>query len=224
MSNEIILAIISLCSALCSAFLLYRTNISKDKVTEEATLFESEGKFREVLLKEIEELMNRVKNLETIISILREQLLESEDEVRELRRIVSSNFNKMEILEMYCEKIPGPVWFKVMGENGLKMRFINGKYTEVWGVTQEYYEDKTDLEVWGEHIGSKFHEGDKLVLCHKRGHKIIEVVPNDPTNPESLSKEWIIWKFPVMDENKVVGVGGIAIDYLELKSLKNQGD
>ena len=188
---------------------------------ETSNLFESEGRFREVLLKEVDELMKRSKSLESVIINLRAELSTYEVRVRELEAIVSSQFDKVQILELYCEKIPGPVWFKRVNDDEITMDFINSKYTEVWGITCEYYEGKTDIDVWGEEVGSKFYNADVLVLKHKRGHKIIEEVPNDPLGADPKFKKWIIWKFPVIDNNKVIGIGGIAIDYFEIKNLKD---
>lgn len=223
--HDIVLAIISLISVVSSGYLLHRTNISKDKIKETSTLFESESQFRGVLLKEVDELMNRCKNLELVIVQLRAELGMYEKRSRDLENIVASQFNRVQILELYCEMIPGPVWFKKMDlNNELRMYFVNSKFTEVWGVTCEYYLDKTDMEVWGEEVGRKFHEADILVLKYKRGHRIIEKIPNDPFDPTSPVKEWVVWKFPVMDASKIIGIGGIAIDYVENEKIKNHGD
>lgn len=222
MSNEIILAVISLVSAVISGFLLYKTNTLKEGVKERGMFLDADRKFRDILLKEVDDLIARIKNLEETIGALRDELNSAEQKIFELEKIISSQFNKIKILELYCKNIPGPTWLKRLDkDNHLRMLFVNNKYTEVWGTTDEYYKDKTDYEVWPEEIANKFKEGDELVIQYKRGQKLIEVIPNNPEDANSGEKTWIVWKFPVMDDCEIIGIGGIAVDCEELEEAKD---
>lgn len=180
------------------------------------TLAASEAKFRADLLNEIQLLRIRIEALEQSNLALRKELFQAEGKIRDLEDILATKFDKLEMVKSFCSEIPSPAWFKVLDEhNKLRVVYINRKFSEIWGISEEYYCGKTDQEVWGKEVGDQYLVADTKVMTHKRGIRFTEEVPNDPFDPNSTKRTWLVWKFPIIDNDQVIGVGGISVNMVE---------
>ena len=210
---QIALAVISLISVLGSGILSYKTH--KDKVLQksEENKAKSEAEFRTDLLRMISELQARIKTLEEANTKLHDELQKAERKIQDLEEIISEQFDTIAALTSFCKYIPAPVWVKrVLDDGSTRMFFINRYYEELWGISAEYYSGKSDDEVWGTKIADHFRKADHDVIKYKRGASFIENVPVDPFDLEKGHRKCMIWKFPILNGQELIGIGGILID------------
>jgi regulator of replication initiation timing len=217
---QISLAVISLVSVLGSGYLSYKTHKDKvaqkledNKLAHDQNLIESEMKFRADLLAMIADLKERIKSLEESNEELRRELQKAERKIEDLENTIEEQFDTIAILGSFCKYIPAPVWVKKVHEdNTTTMYFINRFYEEQWGISAEFYAGKTDDEVWGTEIADHFRKADSYILKYKRGSSFIENIPTDPFNLDKGYRKCVIWKFPILNGQKLIGIGGILID------------
>lgn len=217
---QVSLAVISLISVLGSGYLSYKTHKDKvaqkledNKLAHDQNLIESEMKFRTDLLEMIADLKERIKSLEEANQELRRELQKAERKIEDLENTIEEQFDTIAILGSFCKYIPAPVWVKRVHEDGnTTMYFINRFYEEQWGISAEFYSGKTDDEVWGKEIADQFRKADAYILKYKRGASFIENIPVDPFNLEKGYRKCVIWKFPILNGQNLIGIGGILID------------
>ena len=217
---QISLAVISLISVLGSGYLAYKTHkdkvvqkIEDNKLLHEQSLIDSEMKFRVDLLEMIDELKDRIKSLEESNEELRRELYKAEKKIQDLENTLEDQFDTIAILGSFCKYIPAPVWVKKVHEDGgTTMYFINRHYEEQWGISADFYAGKTDDEVWGKEIADHFRKADSYILKYLRGTSFIEKVPVDPFNIDKGYRNCVVWKFPILNGQKLIGIGGILID------------
>lgn len=217
---QVSLAFISLISVLGSGYLSYKTHKDKvaqkledNKLAHDKNLIESEMKFRADLLTMIAELKERIKSLEESNEQLRRELQNAERKIQDLENTIEEQFDTIAILGSFCKYIPAPVWVKRVHEDGnTTMYFINRFYEEQYGISGEFYTGKTDDEVWGKEIADHFRKADSYILKYKRGASFIESIPVDPFDLDKGHQNCVIWKFPILNGQKLIGIGGILID------------
>lgn len=217
---QISLAVISLISVLGSGYLSYKTHKDKvaqkledNKLAHDQNLIESETKFRADLLTMIAELKERIKSLEDANEELRRELQNAERKIEELENTIEEQFDTIAILGSFCKYIPAPVWVKrVHEDSSTTMYFINRFYEEQYGISAEFYSGKSDDEVWGKDIADHFRKADSYILKYKRGASFIENIPVDPFDLDKGYRKCVIWKFPILNGQKLIGIGGILID------------
>ena len=217
---QVSLAFISLISVLGSGYLSYKTHKDKvaqkledNKLAHDKNLIESEMKFRADLLTMIAELKERIKSLEESNEQLRRELQNAERKIQDLENTIEEQFDTIAILGSFCKYIPAPVWVKRVHEDGnTTMYFINRFYEEQYGISGEFYTGKTDDEVWGKEIADHFRKADSYILKYKRGASFIESIPVDPFDIDKGHQNCVIWKFPILNGQKLIGIGGILID------------
>jgi hypothetical protein len=217
---QVSLAVISLISVLGSGYLSYKTHKDKvaqrlqdNKAAHDKDLIESEMKFRADLLEMIADLKDRIKSLEEANEDLRRELNEAERKIQELEDTIEDQFDTIAILGSFCKYIPAPVWVKKVHEDGnTTMYFINRFYEEQYGISAEFYSGKTDDEVWGTEIADHFRKADSYIVKYKRGASFIENIPVDPFDFNKGHRKCVIWKFPILNGQKLIGIGGILID------------
>ena len=217
---QISLAVISLISVLGTGYLSYKTH--KDKVAQkiednkrahDQQLIESETKFRSDLLAMIAELKDRIKSLEEANEELRRELDKAERKIEELENTIEEQFDTIAILGSFCKHIPAPVWVKKIQDDGeTVMYFINRCYEEQYGISAEFYTGKTDDEVWGKEIADHFRKAEAHNLKYKTGASFVESIPVDPFDVDKGHRNCVIWKFPILNGQKLIGIGGILID------------
>jgi regulator of replication initiation timing len=217
---QVSLAVISLISVLGSGYLSYKTHKDKvaqrlhdNKAAHDKDLMESEMQFRTDLLEMIADLKDRIKSLEEANEELRRELSRAERKIQELEDTIEEQFDTIAILGSFCKHIPAPVWVKKVHEdNNTTMYFINRFYEEQWGISAEFYSGKTDDEVWGTEIADHFRKADSYIVKYKRGASFIENIPVDPFDLTKGHRKCVIWKFPILNGQKLIGIGGILID------------
>ncbi len=226
---QIALGVISLLSVLGSGYISYKTH--KDKVAQkiketeiqhEDKIIDYENKFRADLIEMISDLKDRIDSLEKANGLLREELHVANKKIQELENTIEEQFDMISILTSFCKYIPAPVWVKKIGENNkTTMYFINRFYEEQWGISAEYYIGKEDKEVWGEEIAKHFSEADSYIIKYKKGATFVENVPVDPFDLEKGYRKCVIWKFPILSNQVLIGIGGILIDIEDYLKKKN---
>jgi hypothetical protein len=217
---QISLALISLISVLGSGYLSHKTHKDKmlqkledNKLIHDQHLFESEMKFRSDLLTIIAELKDRINSLEESNEELKRELQNAEKKIEDLENIIEEQFDTIAVLGSFCKYIPAPVWVKKVHDDGkTTMYFINRFYEEQWGISAEFYSGKTDDEVWGKEIADHFRKADSFILKYKRGASFIENIPVDPFDLDKGYRKCVIWKFPILNGQNMIGIGGILID------------
>lgn len=190
--EALISALIAAAVSVGGSWLVYRGQ-------SEATLSAAESEFRT-------KLMERVERLEEAVAEKSRELHEAELKIAELERRVSEQFDHIGVLESFHDHVPGPCWLK---DTAGRMYFINAAYEREWGVSRLKYEGRYDRDIWPPEVAEAFVAHDQHVLAEMRGIEAVEFVPDRPD--AATGREWVIWKFPVMREREVVGVGGIAL-------------
>jgi two-component system cell cycle sensor histidine kinase/response regulator CckA len=76
---------------------------------------------------------------------------------------------------------------------------------------------KTDADIWPPEDAARYRENDASVVSGGRPIEFLEPVAQ-PDGPHS----WLIYKFPIFEDDKVALVGGIGIDVTERRILEDQ--
>jgi len=114
----------------------------------------------------------------------------------------------------FMRHLPGVAFIK-----DLRGRYVY--YNEAsWAQFQMRPEDivgKTDEQVWPPENAERYRENDQAVI---EGRRPIEFV--EPVAHADGMHSWLIYKFPIMEAEKVVFVGGVGIDITERSILEEQ--
>ena len=76
---------------------------------------------------------------------------------------------------------------------------------------------KTDEEIWPAADAARYRENDATVIAGGRPVEFIE-----PVTLPTGARSWLICKFPITEDGKVVLVGGVGIDITDRASLEEQ--
>lgn len=126
--------------------------------------------------------------------IMREEI----DDVRSKNKELQG---QMILLQSADNLYPFPMWLK--SPNGT-MLVINDEYVRIFNIKKSEYIGKTDVEIWGEEVGTSYWNNDLKIL---KGKKLYVGRENVPTG----SGEWLIIKFPLKIGDIVIGLKGYAI-------------
>lgn len=223
-TTEVLLAAISLISAVSSGYLLYKTNISKDNIQanknemdEQVTLLESEGKFRLELMAAVDKLKVRVEQLDSENIKLRAELREAKEHIENLKDLLKDKIDKTNVISGFLKHLPNPAWIKVKDSDSVfKIAFVNSNYCFLFGVSEEYAIGREKNTGVSEECLKILDELTAQVLKYKRGVK--------STLPISGSDAaWCVLKFPVIENGDVIAIGGILMDYLEKHNDRTTG-
>ena len=101
---------------------------------------------------------------------------------------------------------------------------LQGKYVYYneasWAQFQLRPEDivgKTDEEIWRAENAERYRENDHAVIVGRRPIEFVEPV----THADGVHS-WLIYKFPIVEGDKVILVGGVGIDITERTILEDQ--
>ena len=157
--------------------------------------------YKEEYKTEVVELRKKLESVEL-------KLIMRDAEITQLR-------NQLMIFESSHSDIPIPVWLK---DTDGKMLFLNEEYEKAilqpLGKTRNDYIGKTDIEVWGDDIGSNFLEHDKQIIRGRRSIQFEEVWPG--ANEVFYTGKVI--KYPRFLGRTVIGIGGVIVDINEKHS------
>ncbi|HWF11988.1 MAG TPA: PAS domain-containing protein [Bryobacteraceae bacterium] len=81
----------------------------------------------------------------------------------------------------------------------------------------EDFVGKVDEQLWPTDDAARYRENDAAVIAGGRPVEFIE-----PVTAPNGQRSWLICKFPIIEDGKVVLVGGIGIDITERASLEDQ--
>lgn len=156
-------------------------------------------------------LFQRIESLEKQLETQRKidaqsQLLISQLQVENvaLKSKIIDQFDQMGALYSFFQYMPGPAWMK--NPEGV-MIWINKAYEKTYGISKLRYEGSTDFEVWPEEVAQQFRDNDLTVLAKKEPITVTETINGE---------DWVIWKFPVVLDGQIIGIGGVAIPMSEL--------
>jgi PAS domain S-box-containing protein len=76
---------------------------------------------------------------------------------------------------------------------------------------------KVDEEIWPGDDAARYRENDAAVIVGGRPVEFVE-----PVTLPTGTRSWLICKFPIIEDGKVVLVGGIGIDITERQTLEDQ--
>lgn len=128
------------------------------------------------------------------------------EEVSILTALMNDLKNKLMMLEASHASLPIPQWIK--GLDG-RMITLNTPYETVFLkpnlLTRKDYINQTDFVAWPHDIAKSYVANDQIVI--QTGKKIIT------TEKVKLGEEisyWNVLKYPIIQNNRVIAVGGIA--------------
>ena len=105
--------------------------------------------------------------------------------------------------------------------------YTNARFKTVFGLNAEQILDKTDFEWMPAEAARQAKENDKAVLASGKQMEFIEMVPT----PDGTRHDWLVSKFPMVDEKGRRILGGTAVDVTEfiraqreLKAARDQAE
>jgi len=128
------------------------------------------------------------------------------DKIYLLERRVSEDFNHLSVISGYYMHLPKPAWLK---DSEGQYIYVNNEYSSRFGVSTLSAEGHTDTSIWGEAYGGIAEANDAKVMQHGVGIKFEEDFPSAPGSEDT--RNITVVRFPVVHNNAVLGVGGIAI-------------
>jgi len=206
-NTEVVLSVISLISVFTSGYFLYKTNISKDKIKADETLLGAESAFRSELMESIKKMKDEIDSLKNENIHLRVQLECAQNKIDELSNALEEKLDKINVIGTFLKHIPNPAWLKTLDhvDGKFKISTANSQYCYLFNVSEEYCKGQS------EHPGMN---ADSRVILNKLTQDVIKYKNGIRTilPLEINGRIWHLLKFPVIENNVVVGVGGILTD------------
>lgn len=207
MDKEVILAVISLISAVASGWMLYKTNINKDSVKEESKFLDAEQEFRADLLQENKNL--RAKNEELVIKIeaLSMELNSLKDRINELEVKLSKRIDKLKVISSFLKYLPVPAWLKIKSNSDFKLVSINSSYSVLFDVSEDYVKSTGDHTHLPEDLKKHFELIQEKVQKIQKGLRT-----KTPLKIKNTKCDWYLVKFPIIEDGEIIAIGGVLID------------
>lgn len=210
-NTELIIGGFSAIATIISTVLSYKVAKAKSKLETRQSLMEAEENFRKQLMECINELRARLSVVEADNDKLKKELFLAELKIKELEAITAENFNIFGVFENFISNIPFPSWVSILDEsNQLSVSFINERYTDTWGFSKSFCVNNTNENIWGQEISDDLKKIVNEVIYYKRPTCALIMLPYNQTNM-SVKVPYLISKFPVIINNKLICIGGIAI-------------
>jgi len=105
-----------------------------------------------------------------------QKMFEQNAKIVSLQLQLAKKYEQEVILKDYLDAMPYPAWIKIAdvdieGQVNLITNWhINGAYEKMFDITNNYYNGKTDFQVWPLDVARQFFENDKAVL-NRLAHK-----------------------------------------------------
>ena len=114
----------------------------------------------------------------------------------------------------FMEHLPGVAFIK-----DLEGRYVyhNEAYQRLFGRSPEEIIGHTDPELWPPEQAAEYRRSDAKVVATQAPVEAFE-----PMTQADGQHTWLVYKFPIMEEDKVVLVGGVGIDVTERRTLEGQ--
>lgn len=159
-------------------------------------------------------LLTRLNDLEGKYQVQSQQIVAQSEEIIKLKtrnafleNLVNEKFNHIAIMYSFYSKIPKPAWMK--DKDGF-MFFINDAFERQWGVSALRYDGQRDDNIWPKKIAEQFQKNDEEVKLRKKGLCFVEQIPQSPDSEDSEIEEWDVCRFPIVHQDELIGIGGIA--------------
>lgn len=214
--------------ALVSGITSFATTQIQSRASQEAVELNAETKIIEIatntITKENNRLIKRVADLEAKVDGLIKESLVKDKRIHEMETIIGQQFDKVKTLNAFPQYMPGPAWMKDVNS---RMLLLNDAYTSEWSISRWRYVGKLDKDVWPEMIAEQFVENDQEVIkceCPIRTYEQVPKYALKPISAKNPLKWWVIWKWPVVKDNKIFGLAGAAFEpsEVELNALEEK--
>ncbi len=126
---------------------------------------------------------------------------------KELEMDLSAAENRF---RLFMEYFPGLTYIK---DHDLKIVFVNKGFQTLLGISSEEIIGKTNQEVFQGEFGAKINQEDLRVLRTGKPQILEEVF---------AGKIWKTYKFPMLDKNQKVLLGGITVDITDQKEAEKR--
>jgi PAS domain S-box-containing protein len=119
-----------------------------------------------------------------------------------------------ERFEAFMRYLPGVAFIKDLAGRYV---YYNEASVAQFGKSPKEIVGKRDDELWPSEHAAQYHANDETVIEAGKPIEFVEAVAHTDG-----SHTWQIYKFPIMENGKVVMVGGIGIDVSERRTLEEQ--
>ena len=144
-------------------------------------LKQSDADMVQTLYKQVQYLQERMAQQQ---ETMQEKLFAQQAQIVSLKLQLSEKYEHTSILKEYLDAMPYPAWIKVADttDNGvikvITNWHINDAYEKFFGITNEFYNGKTDFEVWPNEVARQFFANDTAVLLRLTNKCKSETFPN----------------------------------------------
>lgn len=120
-------------------------------------------------------------------------------------------------MKALVENDPAPSWLKQVieasGDSDIefKMSYINPAYEDTYQITNEYYKNKTDFDIWDSRVATNFYMNDLVTYTANKNGCYEERIPRIVGS--SSIKKRIVCKWIVNKSNGVSYVAGRVIEF-----------
>lgn len=126
-------------------------------------------------------------------------------------------------MQVLVENDPAPFWLKEVieasGDSDIefKMSYINPVYEDIFHITNEFYKDKTDFQVWNERAATNYYLNDLQTYTSKKNGCYKEYIPDFVGSTEA--RDMIVCKWMVNKANGVSYIAGRVVEFNKTKEI-----
>ena len=152
-------------------------------------------------------LRDRNEDLSKELNILSDEVNQLKDKVSELESKLSKRIDKVKVISSFLKYLPTPAWLKVKVTDGYKLICVNGAYSSLFDVSEDYCKST------GDHL----HLSDDLKkffdLMELKVQKVQKGIRSDsPVKINQNHKSWYLVKFPIIEDGEIIAIGGVLLD------------
>lgn len=205
--KEVVLAVLSVVSAVASGYMLYKSNKSKDKTKVHIETLEAEGKFRDQLMNSISKLNADLEESCNENEKLKDELYALKVNIKNLEMVISEKIDKCKVIENFLSHLTTPAWVRLIDKNReYRFAYVNFAFCNYFDVSREYCMGQPDHSFINESFEKSIEVYANNVLLKKIGTR---------GNIEIDGKILSILKFPIIEGGVIIGIGGILINCAE---------
>ena len=137
--KEVLLSIIALISAVTSGYMLYKSNISKDKTKKHLEILEAEGEFRDQLISENNRAKSDSERLVEENIDLKDQVYSLKIDIKNLELSLSEKIDKCKVIENFLSHLTTPAWVRLIDKDGkFRCAYVNFSFCNYFDVSREF--------------------------------------------------------------------------------------
>ena len=203
----VVLAVLSVVSAVVSGYMLYRSNKSKDKTKVHIETLEAEEKFRDQLMDNISRLNSDFDEISEENEKLKEELYTLRVNIKNLEMIISEKIDKCKVIENFLSHLTTPAWVRLIDKNReYRFAYVNFAFCNYFDVSIEY--------CMGQHDHSFISSTFEKSICTYSDNVLAKKI-GTRGNIEIDGKILSLLKFPIIEGGVIIGIGGILINCAE---------